>query len=109
MKHLIAAALLCLATVPAFAEEPGDDPCANMGIIAAGVMTLRQAQMSPSEQIALAADQVPKMQEFNKLLVMEAYKIDAFMTEEMQQRAVADFRSSVEMSCYTAQAEAGVE
>ncbi|MBF9050624.1 hypothetical protein GTA62_14780 [Roseobacter sp. HKCCD9010] len=100
------AAAFCLCS-PAAAETGRDALCAGLGSLAATIMTQRQNQTPISTLIQAlegsspSEDNAPPWHEMTRAMILEAYETPYFHTEEMQQRAVANFQNEIELACFT--------
>jgi hypothetical protein len=98
MKLLTTLAVLAALAMPATAQVD-DSMCPDMGAMAVEIMAARQAGMAISTMIELLPDD-PASAELIRAVVMAAYAVPRFSTDEAQARAAADFRNDVELACY---------
>ena len=92
MLKAITLALTLVAT-PLAAEA---DACSQMGTMAAKIMEVRQIGVAVSKVIEIFDDDAMTA------IILAAYQVPRFSTDEYQQRAIADFRNEVEVMCYEA-------
>lgn len=103
MKKLILAAMIACTAVPAYAAS--DDTCKTMSRLAEAIMKSRQARVPLSKMLDLVSNaegMSASGKEAVRPLVILAYKSPAFEIAENQDKAVADFVNSAEVSCYSA-------
>ena len=92
MLKAITLALTLVATPLA----AGTVDCAQAGIMAGKLMQARQVGVPVSKVIEIFDDDAMTA------IILAAYQVPRFSTDEYQQRAVADFRNEVEVMCYEA-------
>ena len=88
---------LALWATPVFAQEVKgtEDPCLTLGVISTTVMEARQRGVSIGDLMVVA-----KESELLQAIILAAYQVPRFNTEEYQQQAVADFGNEVMLACY---------
>jgi hypothetical protein len=92
---------MIMLTVPAMAAAKKPTPeqlCKLTGSWAQVVMRGRQLGMPISQNLNFA--NAPGAPRNSKAVVMSAYEVPRYSTQEMQQTAVEDFRNDVELACY---------
>jgi hypothetical protein len=90
MKPLIIAAAAAFTLTFAQAQD-----CKGLGDLAEKVMELRQAGGALSDIMSN-----PELSSLTKRMAVDAYKTPRYSTEEVQRRAVTDFRADWEVACY---------
>lgn len=100
MKNVLTTIAVVVATaVPVTAQEGSPEGlCPLFGDIAQVVMELRQDGMIISDVMAVIPEDTKT---FGSLIVIEAYKVPHYSTQEYKDRAVVDFRNVMELLCYT--------
>lgn len=90
LKPIIA----CLVLALAFPSLADDKLCANIGVLAGLVMTLRQKGAPLSDALENAKD-IKVLRE----IVFDAYESPRYSTEQHQERSIADFRDTWQLRC----------
>jgi len=101
IKTTIVAAVIAIMPMAVQAQEAIG--CALVGDLAEVIMANRQVGARVSEMMEIA-DGEPLVE----ALVLEAYKIPRYSSDEMQMRSVEDFRNDAEALCYRLQSDQGV-
>lgn len=86
-------------------DSEADAVCSASGSLAASIMLLRQQNKPLSlvmKTLLAPVEQSPDAQNIIRQLVLSAYEMPAFHTEENQQRAISDFQNTTELACYQA-------
>ena len=100
MKILTTIAL-CAFMSPAFAATVTIAGCTRIGDIAQVIMEARQAGVAPSAILdAMEGEPVAPY------MVVAAFKVDRWHSEQFQLHEVQDFRADWELKCYTQLGEA---
>lgn len=105
MKRLIAALAFCTFTTPA-QPNPAVSPtfCAEFEESAAGIMQIRQLQIRTLSEKLKDVDffwsDDPEMRDLFRDMVIEAYSINRYTTESMQQDAITEFANDQALKCY---------
>lgn len=97
----VAIAALALLALPTTNHAAVDwqKYCKPVSETARQIMTLRQSGKDMSEMVDLAGTADPAIRKNVTQIVMAAYKQPRYQTDEMQQRAVADFTNDVYLKC----------
>lgn len=106
MKKLILSAAVALAiTAPALA----DDACAEFEGLAEVVVKAKQRGLPMSKAMTIIgeAGDNPMARRILRALIMDAYKLPNFSSEEYRQKQVVEFRNSVASTCYKVLIEVG--
>lgn len=76
--------------------------CEYLGDMANTVMNSRQegAAMSDMMKHFYNDDTMPTLKDMHKSIIISAYEIPRYSTNEMQHKATQDFRNIVELNCY---------
>ena len=98
---IILAAVVALAPLAVHAE---DDKCAQLGGLAATIMTKRQegVPMSSLMNVDIAED----MRAIATAMIIGAYGMPRMSSEAGKLRSVQDYRNAFELDCYKTEAEA---
>lgn len=99
-RFLVAGFLACSA--PAIADTSA---CDAFSELARQIMNSRQSGVPMKSSMALVeqSDDGPEFKEFMRGLVIAAYEVPAYSTEQMKKKAVTDFEDNFYLSCTKAQ------
>jgi len=100
IKTTIIAAVV--AIMPMAVQAQNSVVCAIVGDLAEVIMANRQVGVRVSDMMDIA-DNDPLVE----ALVLEAYKIPRYSSDEMQRRSVENFRNEVETICYSRSRDQG--
>lgn len=106
MKMLLLSATVALAIAgPGFAN----DACADLEQLAVIVITAKQQGVPMSRAMAAIEGTVPIAQgrRLLRALVMDAYNLPDFASDEFRRQQVVEFRNAVSGICYKALNQAG--
>ena len=95
---VVAAFLSVLVIGPAAAYTP-EDECKLVGAMARTAMTARQSNLTLSEVMDVYK-KTGSIDELSMDILLAAFGSPRFYTDEMQERAIAEFQESFEVSCY---------
>jgi hypothetical protein len=100
MKFLGRFTVAALLAMSAHMANAGD-MCANAGEAAKAVMRARQNNTDMSTVMAIVEKQEDEaVKKVTRQIVMMAYSQPAYETDEMQQKAIAEFSNTVQLACY---------
>lgn len=100
LRHVAIASALFVLPVSAHADPVSDAACKTFGDLAEQVMRARQADRPMSELMNLVGGAGDDGGLARKLII-EAYSKPAYHSEPNQKRAIAEFRNSVELVCFS--------
>jgi hypothetical protein len=92
MKFVLA--LVMTSTIASAQEPTGQQLCASFGDLAETIMQNRQNGV-PMSKMMDATDL-----ELARAIILDAYKLPRFSSEDYQEKQTADFRNEVELECY---------
>lgn len=101
MKSLVSVVLavsLSFVAMPAMAE----DTCSVLSDLAKTIMTKRQDGASMTDMMAIVKDRDSAAGQVTKAMIIGAYEIPAYSTDEVKQRTITDFSNQVALECYKA-------
>lgn len=104
IKTVAATTSLCLCAAASLAATVDDKVCKELGRLAENVMVLRQKEFPLSAAIEKLVDTQPDKQAAGliRIVILAAYQELAFSHPENQKTAIASFRNSIEVQCFTA-------
>jgi hypothetical protein len=97
MKKLLLAAVLIAVPFTTQAESAKFEICEGYSSLAETIMEGRQVGVSMAEMVKIVTS---NDSETGLDLIMRAYKLPRFSSDEMQQRSAQDFGNDVFLDCY---------
>ena len=104
MKKIIIAAIMSLTISTTANAETVTETCVEIALLGEGVMMARQEGKSLTAMVAFMEENLPGV-DFARQMVLDAYEVPRFNTEENKQRAVEDFANEMSRMCFEAFSE----
>lgn len=101
-KYMLTAVMLSLVT-PAYAGVK-DELCPKLAELAQSVMAARQKGVPLEVLMPLTnRGKEPKIEQLAKAIILEAYAVPQYSSEQYQNSAIVEFGNSVSLACYNAE------
>ncbi len=75
--------------------------CKNLGEASVALIAARDAGIPLSEAMKYTLETMGEYVDLAKPMVLEAYDLPNFSTDEMKKKQVIDFRNKTEVDCYS--------
>jgi hypothetical protein len=101
MRRITAMLILIVSAMPLQAEN-WREFCGSMGELAATIMENRQSGVSMATMMEAVPGEGNSTSELSETLIISAFETPRYSTDQMQKRAVEEFRDEAYLSCVKA-------